>query len=82
MIKGSQALVRIEDLFKSFEVTSAFGLKFRYTVDSKVLTLVYVPILSILKVKSFGKLQIAIESPIDSIAGNYNIAPFLSKVKE
>ena len=82
IVKGSHALVTIKDLFRSLEKVSALGLKFRHFVDSKALTLVYGPILSSLKVKAFGKLQIAIESPVDSVAGNLNIYTYLSKVQE
>ena len=64
----------IKDLFKCLERSSALGLKFSYQVNSKPHILVYVPILSILKVKAFGKVQIAIETPMDSIAGNLNIS--------
>ena len=80
MVKCSEALVRIGDLFASFEKVAAFGLKFQLTVDSKVFNLIYVPILSCLKIKAYGKLQIAIESPIDSLVGNSNLAPLLRKV--
>ena len=56
VIKGSRALVTIKDLFQTLEKVSALGLKFRHLIDSKAFTLVYVPILSSLKVKAFGKL--------------------------
>jgi hypothetical protein len=43
-------------LFASFEKVAAFGLKFQLTIDSKVFNLIYVPILSCLKIKAYGKL--------------------------
>jgi len=56
IIKCSEALVRVGDLFTSFEKVAAFGLKFRLSIGEKVFNLVYVPILSCLKIKAYGKL--------------------------